>query len=85
MILSRFEGIFDEYITSKNELRIAWSFPNGYGASLAHTLGRNELAVLHGGRVCYDTPVVSDIVVHVTRQEVETLLELIQLLEEGTK
>lgn len=38
------------------------TYPNGYGASIvAMDTGMFEVAVLHDGRLCYDTPLTSDV------------------------
>ena len=44
--------------------QIRWGFPNSYGASLVNHNGSygDELAVLHHGAVCSDTPVTSDVI-----------------------
>ena len=61
---------------------------NGYGASIVqHQFsygGRNglwELAVIdHDGGICYSTPITSDVVGHLTDEEVNKLLEQIDAL-----
>ena len=52
-------------------------FKNGYGVSVvtgssAYTSDSApyELAVLKGGNLCYDTPITSDVMGHLTEEEV---------------
>ncbi len=50
-------------------------FENGYGVSvISHgyggDVGLKELAVLHGGSICYDTPITSEVMGHLTGGEV---------------
>lgn len=63
-------------------------FPNGYGVSVVigpSTYGGNEglyeLAVLHDGDLCYDTPVTSDVEGYLTPAKVTKLMEEVQKLE----
>ncbi len=56
-------------------------FDNGYGASVItgsmfYTSDSHpyELAVLKGGELCYDTPLTSDVIGHLTEDAVQTLL-----------
>jgi hypothetical protein len=61
---------------------------NGYGASIVQhqfsyggEKGLWELAVLdHDGDICYSTPITSDVVGHLTDEEVNKLLEQIDAL-----
>lgn len=64
-----------------------FKFDNGYEASVVrHPYsygGRNglwELAVIHGGHLCYDTPVTPDVEGHLSWEAVEVLLEAINAL-----
>jgi len=59
-------------------------FENNYGASIIigpHTYGGPkglyELAVLYDGRLCYDTPITSDVEGHLTPDDVTSLLHRI--------
>lgn len=63
-------------------------FPNGYGASIVqgpysygNEFGLYELAVLKDGVLCYDTPITSDVVGHLTPDDVTALLEQIEALK----
>ena len=60
-------------------------FPNGYGASIVqgpysygNEFGLYELAVLKDGVLCYDTPITSDVVGHLTPDDVTELLQQIE-------
>lgn len=60
-------------------------FDNGYGASVIcfdynEPNRRYELAVLHEGGICYDTPVTNDVVPYCNVAEIEDLLEQIACL-----
>jgi hypothetical protein len=66
-------------------------YPNGYGASIVqhnfsygHDRGLWELAVIKGKEadwgICYDTPITSDVLGHLSEAEVEETLVLIQAL-----
>lgn len=65
-----------------------FKFDNGYGASVitggiaycddAHPY---ELAVLHHGELCYDTPITDDVIGYLTSDEVFDLLDKIEQLE----
>lgn len=67
-------------------------FDNGYGASVIrgpYTFGGRdglwELAVLEGVAggawdLCYDTPITSDVIGHLSDDEVDTLLDRIEKL-----
>lgn len=45
-------------------LHAEWRFDNGYGASVVNHMGSYgvELAVLHHGRITYDTPITNDVI-----------------------
>lgn len=64
-----------------------FKFDNGYGASVI--TGRiaccndekpYELAVLHHGELCYDTPITDDVIGYLTNDEVFDLLDRIEQL-----
>ena len=62
-------------------------FPNGYTASViigpysyGGDEGLYELAVMHGGELCYLTPVTDDVVGHLTPEQVTELLAKIEAL-----
>jgi hypothetical protein len=68
-----------------------WQFPNGYGASVVsgpYTYGGEqglfELAVLRfddsGYTLTYDTPITSDVLGHLTPEDVATTLDAIEAL-----
>ena len=59
-------------------------FPNGYEASVIigeHSYGGPEglyeLAVLHGGELCCDTPISDDVIGHLSEDEVTRHLNMI--------
>jgi hypothetical protein len=63
------------------------SFPNGYSASVVcgpYTYGGQEglyeVAVLHSGMIVYDTPVTSDVLGHLTQDDVTRILNEIAVL-----
>jgi len=63
-------------------------FPNGYGASIVqgpysygNEFGLYELAVLKDGVLCYDTPITSDVVGHLSPDDVTALLQQIEALK----
>lgn len=59
------------------------SFDNGYGASIiigAVSFDRWELAVLHNGHICYQTPITSDVLRVNQFSDFEPLLDLIAQL-----
>ena len=66
-------------------------FPNGYGVSVVRHSGSYgfleglyELAVLEGNEddweLCYDTPVTSDVLGHLSEQDVEDVVLKVQSL-----
>lgn len=60
-------------------------FENGYGVSvISHgyggDVGLKELAVLHGGSICYDTPITNDVMGHLTGEEVAEIIEQVKQL-----
>jgi hypothetical protein len=62
-------------------------FANGYGASvisgpLFYTDGDNpyEVAVLHDGSLCYDTPITDHVIGHCNAEKVNSLLAEIEAL-----
>jgi hypothetical protein len=70
-----------------------YMFNNGYGASVvchSYSYGGNtglfELAVLNkDGELTYDTPITSDVIGHLTQEEVDVLLERINNLPKPSK
>jgi len=68
--------------------RYSITFPNGYGASIirnARSYGGNEglfeVAVIgKDNALCYDTPITSDVVGYLTREEVAAMLANIEEL-----
>lgn len=64
------------------------TFPNGYGCSIVkHDFsyggkdGLYELAVVgKDGDLCYDTPITSDVLGHLTEQEVNSTVDAIKAL-----
>lgn len=71
-----------------DSLQYKFKFPNGYGASViigeytyGGAQGKWELAVLdESGELCYDTPITSDVIGHLTWRQVEKLLKAIREL-----
>jgi len=64
-----------------------YSFSNGYGASVVrnemsygHEGGYFELAVIKDDKLCYDTPITSDVIGWLTWDEVELYPGKISLL-----
>lgn len=66
-------------------------FPNGYGVSIVlHSfsyggnMGLWEMAVLQGTMeescICYDTPITSDVIGHLTESEVNELVDQVMAL-----
>lgn len=62
-------------------------FPNGYGISVVSVYGSYsnakspyEIAVLHGGEICYDTEITSDVIGYLTPEEVTEYMKQIQAL-----
>ena len=72
-----------------NGYQLLYQFDNGYGASVIkhdHSYGGKkglyELAVLDKeGSLCYDTPITSDVIGHLTMGEAEKVLINISYLE----
>jgi len=70
-----------------NGVQLLYEFKNGYGASVikspfsfGSSKGLWELAVLHNDAICYDTPITSDVVGHLSDDEVDELLDKIEAL-----
>ncbi len=75
-----------------NGVRLVVDFDNGYGASIVcHDMSyggplvegeRNvyELAVLHNGHLCYDTPITDDVLGWLTIEEINEALKEIEKL-----
>jgi hypothetical protein len=60
-------------------IRASHRFPNGYGVSVVcwdHTKPnrRYEVAVLHEGKLCYDTWITDDVLAHRTVGEVDQIM-----------
>tara|TARA_B100000927_G_scaffold201834_1_gene163443 strand:- start:3056 stop:3304 length:249 start_codon:yes stop_codon:yes gene_type:complete len=81
----------NEYLTEKNSvmngIQKVYKFPNGYGASVikhkgsyGYQKGLWELAVLHNGKLCYDTEITDDVIGHLNDPEVDRLLRMIKEL-----
>ena len=56
-------------------------FENGYGVSVIDMGSLKELAVLHNGRLCYDTPIADDVIGYLTDDEVSEIIEEVKLLK----
>jgi hypothetical protein len=70
-----------------NGVQIVHLFPNGYGASVVkHDMsyggkqGLWEMAVLKNGELCYNTSVTSDVLGHLSDEDVEFHLKEIENL-----
>ena len=68
------------------------NFPNGYGASVIRgpysyggSEGKYELAVMKGDKLCYDTPITSDVCGYLNISEVTELLQKIEALPPAVK
>ena len=62
-------------------------FDNGYGVSVIEhgyggDVGLKELAVLHSGEICYDTPITDDVLGYLTDTEVMEIIEQVKQLPE---
>ena len=62
-------------------------FENGYGVSVIEhgyggDVGLKELAVLHSGEICYDTPITDDVLGYLTDTEVMEIIEQVKQLPE---
>lgn len=60
-------------------------FENGYGVSVIEhgyggDVGLKELAVLHSGEICYDTPITDDVLGYLTDTEVMEIIEQVKQL-----
>jgi hypothetical protein len=73
----------EEYVGTKASL----DFDNGYGISVITGYGSftstdkpYEIAVLKDGELCYDTPITSDVIGHLTAKEVTKIMKRIQKL-----
>ena len=62
--------------------RAYMEFPNKYGVSViqgAYSYGGDkglyELAVMKDGHLCYDTPITSDVIGHLTEEEVTEIMQ----------
>lgn len=64
------------------------TFPNGYGASVLRggqpftytQHGTYELVVLHRGKLCYNTPITSDVLAYRTADQINAALYEIENL-----
>ena len=60
-------------------------FENGYGVSvISHgyggDVGLKEIAVLHSGSICYDTPITDDVMGRLTDEEVAEIIKQVKQL-----
>jgi len=60
-------------------------FDNGYGVSVISDgyggeRGLKELAVMHDGKLCYDTPITGDVIGYLTDAEVMEIIEQVKQL-----
>ena len=56
-------------------------FQNGYGISAVKFENGWEVAVLKGGKLCYSTPITSDVIPHLEWEEVLSLCKDIRKLK----
>lgn len=70
-----------------NGVQARTEYPNGYGASVVRFDGSYgsedglyELAVLHGGRLNYDTPITDDVIGYLSPERITELLKQIAAL-----
>lgn len=75
------DGVYSDGPGS-NQIRA--EYPNGFGASIIKggmAYGGLELAVFHGGMLCYATPVTNDVIGWLTPAKLIETLHLIAALE----
>lgn len=85
--------IFKEHVLAKDSSLLkghkqaTLNFDNGYGVSVlfgkrfySDGVDTFELAVLKNGKLCYDTPITSDVVGYIKSDKVTELMKLIQKL-----
>lgn len=74
----------DKSVPRNEGIQHLYFFPNGQGASVVKHSDLWELAVLKGDAVSfeldYDTEITSDVLEHLTEQEVDDLLQRIENL-----
>ena len=78
----KFKRKFYKY-NGSNVHKARMTFDNNYGISVVHDdlLKRKyEIAVLQNDTLCYDTPITSDVIKHLTGKEVTKLMKQIQQL-----
>ncbi len=67
-------------------LAASMSFKNEYGVSVVRFNGSYgypnlwELAVLHNGKLCYDTDITDDVMGHLSEERVTEVMEEVQSL-----
>nr|DAM17504.1 MAG TPA: hypothetical protein [Caudoviricetes sp.] len=74
-------------INNASAMQHLYRFSNGYGASViqncysyGHEYGLYELAVLKDGRLCYSTPITSNVIGYLTADKVAKHLSRIEKL-----
>ena len=74
-------------INNASAMQHLYRFSNGYGASViqncysyGHEYGLYELAVLKDGRLCYSTPITSNVIGYLTADKVAKYLSRIEKL-----
>lgn len=92
----KFEDIeFEKHPNFDDGIQSRIFFENGYGVSIVKfnqggfssygaSLGLYEIAVLKGdineNRLCYDTPITSDVIGHLDEKDVEVIIEQVSNL-----
>ena len=79
--------VFETHTTCKDGTQARLDFDNGYGVSVitgsmfyTDAKGLYEVAVMHNGKLCYDTPITEDVIGHLDRKEVEEVMTQVQAL-----
>lgn len=81
------KAVYRRMVPHLNGIGIEIEYGNGYGASvICHDgsyggkKGLFEVAVLHHGALCYDTPITDDVIGHLDFKDVAKILKQISML-----